>query len=104
MKIPFLILAFFTSFLLKGQDCKQILEGGIYDINRQISNTERAESFVNWYRFKEVKTYEQAKSFGLSIGLPIDGLLASLGLSSNERDYQQFLKEIENYQSTSLLF
>lgn len=80
-------------------ECAQILAGGIYDYHSTMTNTERASSFVNWFKQKQFSSYSQAKSAGLYVGIPIDGFLTELGFSTNESGFQQFQNEIENYQS-----
>ena len=86
------------------QDCSQILRGGIYDVYQNSSATDRAASFVNWFKQKQFSSYQEAKNTSLDIGIPIGDILAGLGFSNDEQGFSQFSNEINSYTSSSTSF
>ncbi|HEX6373587.1 MAG TPA: hypothetical protein VF006_31970 [Longimicrobium sp.] len=57
------------------------------------------KSLLNWFRQHNFERFEEARRASLSIGIPIETVLASLGFSSDERGYAEFRQEIESFNS-----
>ena len=87
----------FTCQIL-AQDCSQILQHGIYDTSSGISDTERAASFVAWFKENTFSSYSEAKNYAGQVGIPIDDVLVTLGFSADEKGYSEFKQSLSWYQ------
>ena len=101
MRLMKIALIVFIPLTATAQQCREILSGGIYDISREISNTERTKAFVNWYKERNFKSYSDANQYGLSAGIPIGDILIGLGLKADNQSFQIFQNKIEFFESSS---
>lgn len=88
----------------EAQDCSAILTRGIYDISRQRTDVERAESFVNWFNENTFHSYEFAKNTGLGVNVSLDKLLLGLDFTNDRSGYEEFRKTLANYDASSETF
>jgi hypothetical protein len=79
------------------QDCSQILKQGIYDVYSDVTDTQRAESFVNWFNQRDFHSYAEAQKYTASLAIPLKGVLSPLKLTADEKGFEQFQKELQNY-------
>lgn len=98
-----MVSAFLCGQIL-AQDCSQILQHGIYDTSAGISDTERAASFVAWFKENTFSSYSEAKNYAGQVGIPIDDVLVTLGFSADEKGYSEFRQSINWYQQQDILF
>ncbi|NUY80769.1 hypothetical protein HUK80_07690 [Flavobacterium sp. MAH-1] len=83
---------------LNAQNCGEILEKGIYDFRETTSDLERTESFVFWFRQQNFSSYEKTSRYLLDIGIPLGDVLFGLYGSADNKQFQQFKSDIENFE------
>lgn len=104
MKSSLLTLLLFISYLSgfgQSSDCvellKVILPGGVYEYENKNINEDMYHSILSYYKMHSSDTYQQSKQNSGSLTVPIDDVLVGLSLSTDERGYSQFIKDIETY-------
>ena len=83
------------------QNCELLTKGGIYDYTSTSYDSKQISSFVDWFRSHESTTYQQAKSEGIGINIPIDDVLVGADYGKSESGYSQFKKDVEKYHSAA---
>lgn len=78
------------------QPCSMIEKYGIYDTRTLSISKERAISYLNFLKKDSKMTFEDAKDYTTSIGIPIEGVMTSLGFSATEYGYRQFIESVVN--------
>jgi hypothetical protein len=81
----------------RSQDCSQILKQGIYDVYSNVTDTQRAESFVNWFNQRDFHSYVEAQKYTAKLAIPVKEVLTRLNLTADEKGFEQFQKELQNY-------
>lgn len=94
MKYILALLICLSSTHLFSQNCELIAKYGIYDTRTTNYSRERAISFLNLFKRETNMTYQQAKDYSASIGIPIEGVLVQLGFDASEHSYRKFVESI----------
>jgi hypothetical protein len=78
-----LILAVFFSGPAFGQECSQLLNHGIYDVQSSSGSLNAASSFSQWFCDENFSSAQEANSFGASLAFPFKNIPIKLGLDSS---------------------
>ncbi len=93
------VLLFLIPGRVNAQNCTILLQGGIYDYTNIQREDEAISSFVNWFRSHKQTTFSQYQKSELNVFVPVGDALVPAGYSQNEQGYQQFVKDVETYNS-----
>lgn len=78
------------------QNCELIAKYGVYDTRTTNYSRERAISFLKLFKRDVNMTYQDAKEYSASIGIPIEGVLVELGFDASEQSYRKFVEAVLN--------
>lgn len=87
--------------MASAQGCLALAQGGIYDYKSASFDSEHVSSFIDWLRTHQSSTYQQAKSEGFGLSVPIDDVLIGANYSKDESGFSQFKNDIDSYHSAS---
>lgn len=93
-KILLIFLAFITTKIY-AQNCELIAKYGIYDTKTINLSRERAISFLKLFKRDVNMTYQEAKDYSATIGIPIEGVLVELGLTASEDSYRKYVESVQ---------
>lgn len=83
-------------------DCSDILKHGIWETSEGMSEDSEFRSIVRWLYESDFTSLAEARSAGLSIGLPVEGVLVDLGISSSSQSWESTKRELARFlQDTS---
>ena len=94
-KILLIVLVISTSYTF-AQNCELIAKYGVYDTRTTNSSRERAISYLKLFKRDVNMTYQEAKDYSASIGIPIEGVLVELGFDASESSYKKFVESVLN--------
>lgn len=86
------------------QQCEMLAKYGVYDSRTLAISRERAISYLNFFKRDTKMTYEEAKSYSATVGIPIETVMVNLGFSASTYGYQQFLESIINMTTYDEIF
>jgi hypothetical protein len=84
----------------RAQQCSDILKYGIYDISKTSSEEKLADSFLQALSQHEVRTQQEAKSFGLKFGVTLPTEIPTpleLGITSTGSKASEYGKRLSSY-------
>ncbi len=93
-KLTLILLLFASPLPGVCQNCELIAQYGVYDTRTLNISRERAISFLSFFRKDTRMTFEEAKDYSASIGIPIETVMVSLGFSASETGYRQFVESV----------
>jgi hypothetical protein len=74
--------------------CKALLAQGAFDTSQQETRASTYNRYHSVYCSSAASDYGSAKSTGVSLGIPIDGVLASFGFNANASSYNTWHSEL----------
>lgn len=84
--------------------CQLIAKWGIYDTRYLSISRDRAISFLNFFKRDTRMTFEEAKEYSTTIGIPIETVMVNLGFSLTESSYKNFVETVSRMTTYDEIF